>query len=668
MHPAVLLGLLGAAAVIGSMPVDNGNHNEEMVTRCIIEVLSNALSKSNAPPITPECRQILKKSGKEVKDEEKVGNENTRFEVRLLRDHVDAPEAGGPPGREEADLPQKEDPKDPAMSTEREGGGHSHERAGTPHKSLHPDVNSPVSKEAVTHHSEPSSGEDRAKEPEKHPKGEPEEDASQEAPAETQGTLLHTRNPASSKGKADAASPSDGTHSSERSEERTHSRERSGQESREDPGSFEKFPQAPGSQAGRQQESEESEEEVASPDVDKRRLRHHHARTRPDGPSQEGSPATKERDRPREAVEESNVGWAGFGDRQDRHSSHYREFQEEPEYGGRAGSSPAVRAPEDVAVAHHRGRGSEESREADPSSQEEEDEEEEEEEQRNRPGLELDNMAQGYSEESKEERGWEWGPHPRAKGGQSGASNKEDKRFLTGGYRQLGENQLDQARRYPQGEWDEQDRNDLGYGQGRGEEGGWGRWQQPEYPQESKKTEEARLSGQRSAPRYTSEDRKRLGALLSSYFGPSQWKNSHFERKDDVDAGFPEGEEDRLAVNEKSFFPEYNYDWWEKKPFEDDVNWGYEKRSFAPRLDLKRQYDRVAELDQLLHYRKKAAEFPDFYDSEEPMSLRQAAESEGDRAGQGVLTEEEEKELENLAAMDLELQKIARKFSGNRGG
>lgn len=32
------------------------------VTRCIIEVLSNALSKSNAPPITPECRQILKKS------------------------------------------------------------------------------------------------------------------------------------------------------------------------------------------------------------------------------------------------------------------------------------------------------------------------------------------------------------------------------------------------------------------------------------------------------------------------------------------------------------------------------------------------------------------------------------------------------------------------------
>ncbi|XP_055977302.1 secretogranin-1 [Sorex fumeus] len=666
MHPAVLLGLLGAAAVVGSMPVDNGNHNEEMVTRCIIEVLSNALSKSNAPPITPECRQILKKSGKEVKDEEKIGNENTRFEVRLLRDHVDATEAQGPPGKEEAEPPQKEDPQDPAMVTEREEGGHSHEGAGTPHESLHPDVNSPVSKEAVAYHSEPSSGEDRAKEPEKRPKGKLGEDASQEALGETQDIFLHPRNQASSKGKEDAASPYGGTHSSERSEEKTHSRERSSQESKEDAGSFEKYPHAPKSQAGRQQESEESEEE-ASPDVDKRRLRHHHGRTRPDRPSQEGSPAAKERDRPREALEESNGGWADVGDRQDRNPSHYRDFQEEPEYRGRVGSSPVVWAPEDVEAAHHRGRGSEEYRAVGPSSQEEE-EEEEEEEQRNHPGLELDNMARGYGEESKEERGWEWGTHPRAKGGPSGASNKEDKRFLSGGYRQLGETQLDKARRYPQGEWDEQNRNDLRDGEGRGEEGGWGRWQQPEYPRESEKREEARLSGQRSTPRYTSEDRKRLGELLSSYFGPSQWKNSHFERKDDVDAGFPEGEEDRLAVSEKSFFPEYNYDWWEKKPFEDDVNWGYEKRNFAPRLDLKRQYDRVAELDQLLHYRKKAAEFPDFYDSEEPMSLRPAAESEGDRAGPGVLTEEEEKELENLAAMDLELQKIARKFSANRGG
>lgn len=32
------------------------------VTRCIVEVLSNALSKPNAPPINPECKEILRKS------------------------------------------------------------------------------------------------------------------------------------------------------------------------------------------------------------------------------------------------------------------------------------------------------------------------------------------------------------------------------------------------------------------------------------------------------------------------------------------------------------------------------------------------------------------------------------------------------------------------------
>ncbi|KAF6087634.1 chromogranin B [Phyllostomus discolor] len=144
---------------------------------------------------------------------------------------------------------------------------------------------------------------------------------------------------------------------------------------------------------------------------------------------------------------------------------------------------------------------------------------------------------------------------------------------------------------------------------------------------------------------------------------------SRFERKGNTDDSFLEGEEGNgLTLNEKNFFPEYNYDWWEKKPFEEDVNWGYEKRNLVPKLDLKRQYDRMAELDQLLHYRKKSAEFPDFYDSEEPLSPRRTSDNEKDGARPGVLTEEEEKELENLAAMDLELQKIAEKFSGNRRG
>lgn len=99
--------------------------------------------------------------------------------------------------------------------------------------------------------------------------------------------------------------------------------------------------------------------------------------------------------------------------------------------------------------------------------------------------------------------------------------------------------------------------------------------------------------------------------------------------------------------------------------------WDMRKKISPPKLDLKGQYDRLAELDQLLNwFSEKSAEFPDFtsmrsaefpgfYDSEEQMSLCHAAEYEKDRAGQGVLTEEDERELENLAVRDLELKKIA---------
>lgn len=48
------------------------------------------------------------------------------------------------------------------------------------------------------------------------------------------------------------------------------------------------------------------------------------------------------------------------------------------------------------------------------------------------------------------------------------------------------------------------------------------------------------------------------------------------------------------------------------------------------------------------------------------MNLRHAAGNEKDRAGQGILTEEDEKELENLAVRDLELKKIAEKLCGNQ--
>ncbi|XP_003933268.2 secretogranin-1 [Saimiri boliviensis] len=672
MQPALLLSLLGAVglAAVNSMPVDNGNHNEEMVTRCIIEVLSNALSKSSAPPITPECRQVLKKSRKEVKDKETTENENTKFEVRLLRDPADASEAHGPSSREEAGAPAEKDTQSPTQADTEpwaEGGGHSRERVDEPQRSLYPS-DSQVSEEAKTSHSEKNEREEvEEEEGENYQKGERGEDGSEEihleGPGETQNTFLNERNQASATKKEELVARSD-TRADGHSEEKTHSREKSSQESGEEAGSQEKQPQESKGQPQSQEESEEGEEDATS-EVAKRRTRprHHHGRSRPDRSSQGGSLPSEERGHPLEESEESNVGMASLGERRDHHSTHYRASEEEPEYGD-VKSYPGVQDSEDLEGERYRGRGSEEYGAPRPQSEESWDEED----KRNYPGLELDKMARGY-EESEEERGQEQGKgrHHRGRGGEPRAyfmsDTGEEKRFLGEGHHHVQESQIDKARRRPQGAWKELDRNYLSYG----EEGAQGKRQQQGDLQDTRENrEEARFQEKQYGSHHTAEKRKRLGELFNPYHDPLQWQRSHFERRDNMDDNFLEGEEENeLSLNEKNFFPEYNYDWWEKKPFSEDVNWGYEKRNLArvPKLDLKRQYDRVAQLDQLLHYRKKSAEFPDFYDSEEPMSTLQEAENEKDRPDQRVLTEDEEKELENLAAMDLELQKIAEKFS-----
>lgn len=668
MQPAVLLGFLGATVVaaVSSMPVDNRNHNEEMVAHCIIEVLSNALSKSNAPPITPECRQVLKKGGKEVKDEEKGANENTRFEVRLLRDPADTSETQRPSGgREGAEAPSEDTQGPPGADVE--GGGHSREGAGKPRGGPYSSDN-PVAKEGKTRHSEKSEGQDREEEEgEKYQKRERGEEGSEERhlqePGETQTAFLNQGNRATAKKKEEFESRYD-AHSAG-GPAKTHSRERSSQESGEETGSQDAAPGEPESPPEGQEAPEESQED-ASLEVDKRRWRprHHHGRSRPDRAPQEGSPPPEERGHPREESEESVLGLASPGGQRTRHPTHYPASEEEAEHGEEVRSSSSVQAPGDLVGARYGGRGGAEHRAARRPG-----EESPEQDRRVGASSELRNKGPGHSEESEEERGDEGQRHHRAWAGGPRADAPpdpaEEEPFWGEAHRPVPESQVDEARRHPQAKL----RNYLNRGEENGEEGAPGRWQQPEDLQgPGEHAAEARLPGKPYAAHRIPE-KKRLGELLNPYYVPPQWESSHFERKDNVGDNFLEGEDaNGVTLNEKTFFPEYSYDWWEKKPFEEDVNWGYEERNLAPKLDLKRQYDRVAELDQLLHYRKKSAEFPDFYDSGEHLSPRHAAESEKERAGQGVLTEEEEKELENLAAMDLELQKIAEKFSGNRRG
>ena len=105
--------------------------------------------------------------GKELKDEEKSENENTRFEVRLLRDPADTSEAPRLSSREDS---AEGDAQVPAADTE--SGGHSRERAGEP-------PGSQVAKEAKTRYSK-SEGQNREEEMVKYQKRERGEVGSEE--------------------------------------------------------------------------------------------------------------------------------------------------------------------------------------------------------------------------------------------------------------------------------------------------------------------------------------------------------------------------------------------------------------------------------------------------------------------------------------------------------
>lgn len=589
------------------------------------------------------CVYIFVTGGKEFKGEEKGENENSKFEVRLLRDPTDASVAHWSSSREETGAPGEDTQDQTKTDNEKwvEGGGHSREGVDKPEESL-PPSNQQESKEAKIHHLEESGGEEREEgEGKNYPKGERREDAGEEkyleAQGEKQSTFSNKRSDTTGKKKEESWSRAD-THSVGL-HEKTHSHEQGSQESGEEARRQEKQPQELSNHDQSEEESEEVEEDGTS-EVTKRRPRHHHGRSRPNKSSQEGHPVLEERRHGPEESEKADVTTASLGEKRGHHPTHYRPSEDEPEYGEETRSYPGFQVPGGLRGPQYGDRGSEEDRAARHQS---------EESQESHTNSELESMANRHGEETEERRGYEGakGGQHRGWGGEPGAysvpDTREEKRFLgEGHYPVHHEGPIDKAKRYPQSKWQEEENTYLNYGED-GDQGKW--WQQEELLDPEESREEVRFPDRQYAPYPTAEKRKRLGVLLNPYFDPLQWKNSDFEKKDNPDDSFREGEDGNgLTLADKNFFPEYNYEWWEKRPFSEDVNWGYEKRSFAraPHLDFKRQYDDgVAELDQLLHYRKKSAEFPDFYDSEEQAGPQQEAEDAKGRADQRILTEEE---------------------------
>ncbi|XP_043552504.1 secretogranin-1 isoform X1 [Chiloscyllium plagiosum] len=150
-----------------------------------------------------------------------------------------------------------------------------------------------------------------------------------------------------------------------------------------------------------------------------------------------------------------------------------------------------------------------------------------------------------------------------------------------------------------------------------------------------------------------------------------------WQKKHSMEDRTPDREE-KMKPREKSYFyPEYEgYDGKLEKRHEkryEDEDQGQEvedseghasRQHFAHDLQEKMMYDRMDKLAQYLKAKKKSFEVPELYDFEE--NEKQHHEDRKRNMNHRTLTKEEEKELENLAAMDLELEKMAEKLHGSQ--
>ncbi|XP_027696136.1 secretogranin-1 [Vombatus ursinus] len=673
MPPLILLSLLGAMALgaVSSMPVDKGDHTEEMVTHCIVEVLSNALSRPNAPPISLECRKILKKGGQQDKDETENESEKSKFAVRLLRDPTNE-ETHVPMSLEEenpAEEESKRQMEDNTAKLQQEEEDKEERRKYQPSFHLHEDQGL---KEARKHQPENSNEKEKERvegETEKYKKSDHSEEGSQEKPlfeesGEVQNTFLDKRNKATAKINEQFALKHN--RYSVEHPEKTHSQERSSEESEEDSesNSSEKRGWEPKNQHG-SVESDESEEASVS-EVTKRLLkpRHHHRRYRLDPSSEEKKAHSEERRNTLES-KESNEDKDHFWDKRGHHKNNYEDLQEEPSYREEKENYHRSHGFDDLEEERYSDRASEEYRDKRHHS-----EGSQEEEKRNHHNRQIEEVGHHYDRESEEGRHFDedksrhHGDREQEPGVHSTHGNRDDKRYPSERQHYAKESNVDNERRHPRGR-KEQDQSYLDHEKRNSEEGDTGKWQQREDEDGENNREETRFQEKEFNAHHAEEKMKRLGIPYSPYYEPLQWKNRHFEEKDRMSDQFPKNEEEnRSSLNEKTFFPDYN-DYYE------DMNQEHnEKRNLVsiPKYDLKRQYDRVDELAQLLNYRKKSDEFPEFYNSDEDMRKHQMVRNEDGGLAQRPLTEEEEKELENLAAMDMELQKIAEKFSGTQRG
>ncbi|NXK61963.1 SCG1 protein, partial [Sylvietta virens] len=629
------------------VPVEK-DHIEEMVTRCIVEVLSNALSKPNAPPINPECKEILKKSDKNDR------SENKQPEVRHPKDPAETEKHPAGSVEKEQREAEEESKKyleggdeeklahEEGKSKEEEAGHHIPAQDETLHTEEKKHYQETGREEERNYHSEEESKEGKCCE-------------DVEAAVVTKKSQSEGMSMDEFRGGNDQ-SPRGRWHLEEGMQS-SYKQLREGEEGEEERSEqYHRESQERG--FSHQQEREESEEsEEREEGKEPYRPKGSHGKHRAGDSYEEKRGHGSERGEPAGG---SHPGEPHLWE-QWKHRQKQREESEEK------GGSPGRRGPEELREERPAEQGSEEHRDSWQQSQESREEENKRhhhseessekwrEERRHHDGSHHSEGRMYLADENEEELDrYLSKERQRRVGGRAHMRNKEEE----GSQKAYARERKGQARSHYSTEDSLEEKEEKKHHSS----------DQVENEEEERFAEREEYRGHLPA-----EKEKRTAASYRPFYPLLWWKSRHLDKRDRAGEQLLEGrEEGRPALGEKSLFPEYNdYEWWSEKQIQSALNHRRtEKRNPGKtnRYDVERQYDRMDQLAQLLNYRKKSAELPELYSSGEDLKKRHVAGNDRRSLSQRPLTEEEEKQLENLATMDLELQNIAEKINSLRRG
>ncbi|XP_069090260.1 secretogranin-1 isoform X1 [Pleurodeles waltl] len=682
--PTLLLSLLLASlAAVHSVPLEKGEHPEELVTRCIVEVLSNALGKANAPPINPQCKEILKKSGHQEKVEKKSDGGDVQYEERHLTAPSDAEvqqhmNEEQHHQNEEAAKSYLEDNEEKRHEEEEERQGegdkrHSLDKDFSNEEDNHNTGNYQPSKKRSEGTNE--NGNDKVhynSEEKKHL-----EEVSEKIQPEHSDKRPH------SAGRSMEAFSNEEGDDKRSAPYNKHSDEWMQSSEKRSRGSEEESSEVHSQQIKRHDSrlSKEYEESDESKDMEKRyyKQRPYHRNPRHHKSTEDKRISHLEKRYRGEESEESDDEDAHYNNKKGYSAQNYDEWTYGNNHHPRnqeKRNSYESQSSEEVDKKRHQSIGSEEEWE---KRSEERDEEK---------GYSIgENEEKRHHYEKKRQPYWDLQPEYEEKGQhirenqkktynyyaksspemkkryqesteddesdrQYSKENKEEKKHYF-----VEENMAEEKRYYPVKEAEEQ--------------GIEKRYHSEEKKSNVEESEEEMKSQDRVRfkPYYNEDIDKRAVRQFNPYNKYLWWNNRRFEKRRNLGSQITDSED---ANKHKMFLPEYNdYDLWEKRQLMQDMNPDYTEKtnpSIIHKFDNKRQYNKMEELAQLLNYKKKSVELPDLYNSEEGFKKRHMMQTKKRNLIQRPLTEEEEKELQNLAAMDLELQKIAEKLNDNRRG